>query len=88
MLWAKKNQTPVDVFIVYTDCETWAGAVHPSEALKQYRKAMGINAKLIVCAMSSNGFTLADPNDSGMLDMAGFDSAAPLVIKNFVLDLI
>ena len=45
--WALKNQTPVDVFIVYTDCETWAGAIHPSAALKKYRKAMGINAKLI-----------------------------------------
>ena len=88
MLWAMKNNTPVDVFIVYTDCETWAGAVHPSESLKQYRKKMKIDAKLIVCAMSSNGFTLADPNDPGMLDMAGFDSAAPLVINNFVTGLI
>ena len=88
MLWAMKNNTPVDVFIVYTDCETWAGAVHPSEALKQYRKKMKIDAKLIVCAMSSSSFTLADPNDPGMLDMAGFDSAAPLVINNFVTGLV
>ena len=30
--------------------------------------------------MTSNGFTLADPDDPGMLDMAEFDSAAPEVI--------
>lgn len=46
---------------------------------------MAINAKLIVCGMTSNGFTIADPDDAGMLDMAGFDSAAPEVIRNFVL---
>ena len=33
-----KNNTPVDVFIVYTDCETWASDVHPLEALMQYWK--------------------------------------------------
>ena len=36
-------------------------------------------------AMASNSFTIADPNDAGMLDMAGFDSAAPEVIRNFSL---
>lgn len=85
MLYAKEKNLKVDVFIIYTDCETWAGPVHPSEALKQYRVHSGIDAKLIVCAMTSNGFTLADPNDKGMLDMAGFDSAAPDIIRQFVL---
>ena len=88
MIYAKKKNLEVDVFMVYTDCETYAGKIHPSKALKQYRKHSGINdAKLIVCAMTSNGFTLADPEDRGMLDMAGFDSAAPDVIKQFVLGL-
>ena len=83
MLYAKKKKLNVDVFIVYTDNETWAGQVHPSQALKQYREATGINARLIVCAMCSTKFTIADPNDPGMLDMAGFDSAAPEVIRSF-----
>lgn len=87
MLYAKENNLKVDVFIIYTDCETWAGPVHPSEALKQYRAQSGIDAKLIVCAMTSSGFTLADPDDRGMLDMAGFDSAAPDIIREFVLGL-
>lgn len=25
MIYAKKKKLEVDVFIVYTDCETWAG---------------------------------------------------------------
>lgn len=85
MLYAKQKKLPVDVFIVYTDCETWTGKIHPSQALTQYRKAMGIDARLIVCAMTANEFTLADPNDAGMLDMAGFDSAAPEIIRTFAL---
>ncbi|XP_013390017.1 60 kDa SS-A/Ro ribonucleoprotein [Lingula anatina] len=86
MLWARENKREYDTFIVYTDCETWIGGVHPAEALRQYREASGIwDAKLIVCAMTSNGFTIADPEDPGMLDMAGFDSAGPEVMRSFML---
>lgn len=85
MIYAKQKQLKVDVFIVYTDNETWAGKIHPFKALEQYRKAMGIDARLIVCAMAANKFTLADPDDSGMLDMAGFDSAGPQIIRTFAL---
>ncbi len=89
MVWAKEKQKDFDVFIVYTDNETWFGKIHPAEALREYRKARGIwDAKLIVCGMASNGFTIADPEDPGMLDMAGFDSAGPEVIRNFSLGLL
>ena len=43
------------------------------------------DAKLIVVAMASNGFTIADPDDPGMFDMVGFDSAAPRVMSEFIL---
>ena len=33
--------------------------------------------------MTSNGFTIADPNDAGMLDVVGFDTAAPSIISDF-----
>ena len=85
MIYAKEKKLEVDVFIVYTDNETWYGKVHPSVALKQYRDAMHLPSKLIVCGMASNNFTIADPSDGGMLDIAGFDSAAPEVIRNFTL---
>uniref|UniRef100_A0A2K5DDI3 RNA-binding protein RO60 n=1 Tax=Aotus nancymaae TaxID=37293 RepID=A0A2K5DDI3_AOTNA len=76
MIWAQKTNTPADVFIVFTDNETFAGGVHPAIALRDYRKKMDIPAKLIVCGMTSNGFTIADPDDRGMLDMCGFDTGA------------
>jgi 60 kDa SS-A/Ro ribonucleoprotein len=84
MLWAADNKVPVDIFCVYTDSETWAGAIHPSQALAAYRQKMGIGAKLVVIGMVSNGFTIADPNDAGMLDVVGFDTATPSVITDFV----
>ncbi|CAF2857746.1 unnamed protein product [Rotaria sp. Silwood2] len=84
MLWAIDNKEKIDVFVVYTDSETWFGDIHPTEALKKYRQEMNCpNAKLIVVGMQSNGFTIADPNDKGMLDVVGFDSAAPQVMSLF-----
>lgn len=83
MLWALKNRVKADVFVVYTDSETWSGSVHPTQALRQYRDQMGIPAKLIVVGMVSNGFTIADPNDAGMLDIVGFDTAAPNLMATF-----
>ena len=83
MLWAMKNNVEADALVVYTDNETWAGAIHPVQALRQYREKTGIPARLIVVGMTSGGFTIADPNDAGMLDIAGFDTAAPEIIRQF-----
>jgi 60 kDa SS-A/Ro ribonucleoprotein len=86
MLWAIKNKVEVDVFEIYTDNETWAGGVHPYQALKQYRQVMGRPAKLVVVGMTSSGFTIADPNDAGMMDVVGFDTSAPNVMAAFAKD--
>jgi len=83
MVEALKHRWAVDTFVVYTDSETWAGNIHPAQALREYRERMGIAAKLVVVAMASNGFTIADPNDAGMLDVVGFDAATPQVISDF-----
>ncbi|MGH0166226.1 UNVERIFIED_CONTAM: hypothetical protein FKN15_071053 [Acipenser sinensis] len=88
MLWALETNTVADVFIVFTDNETWLGNIHPAEALRKYRNKIGIFSKLIVCGMTSDGFTIADPQDRGMLDICGFDSGALEVIQNFVMDMI
>jgi 60 kDa SS-A/Ro ribonucleoprotein len=84
MVEAAKHRWPVDVFVIYTDSETWAGEIHPTQALREYRERMGIAAKLVVVGMASNGFSIADPNDAGMLDVVGFDTATPHVIAGFV----
>jgi 60 kDa SS-A/Ro ribonucleoprotein len=46
----------------------------------------GISAKLIVVGMVSNGFSIADPADAGMLDVVGFDTAAPAFMADFAAD--
>lgn len=83
MVYALQNKLDIDVFINYTDNETWAGSIHPHQALRQYREKTGIPAKLISVAMAGGGFSVADPEDSGQLDVVGFDTASPGVIANF-----
>ena len=38
MLHAMEMKMNVDCFIILTDSETWAGNIHPVEALRQYRR--------------------------------------------------
>lgn len=84
MQYAMKHDLEIDTFVVWTDSETWAGrTIQPYQALEQYRKASGIPAKLVVAATSSNGFSIANPDDAGMLDVVGFDSAVPQLIADF-----
>ena len=84
MIYALKNRIPVDAFVVYTDSETWHGKIHPAQALQEYRQKTGIAAKLIVVGMVSNGFSIADPRDGGMLDVVGFDTAVPNLMAGFI----
>jgi len=85
MKWALKQKVPADVFVVYTDSETWASEPHPAQALQQYREKMGIPAKMVVVGMTSNGFSIADPDDAGMLDVVGFDTATPQLMSDFAV---
>jgi 60 kDa SS-A/Ro ribonucleoprotein len=95
MLYALQNRLEVDTFCVYTDNETWAGRsivlnprrpdfrIQPVQALAAYREKMGIDAKLVVAGMTATEFTIADPGDPGMMDVVGFDTAAPALISEF-----
>lgn len=83
MKWALEHKAQIETFIVYTDSETWFGDIHPVQALNLYRDKMGIPAKLIVVGMVSNGFSIADPKDGGMMDVVGFDTAAPQLMTDF-----
>jgi 60 kDa SS-A/Ro ribonucleoprotein len=83
MLYAIEKRREIDVFVVLTDSETWYGSVHPAQALVQYRRASGIDARLVVVGMVSNGFSIADPNDPNQLDVVGFDTTTPQLISDF-----
>jgi 60 kDa SS-A/Ro ribonucleoprotein len=83
MLYASANDIMVDTFVVLTDSETWAGNVKPVQALRSYRQTHNPNAKLVVVGMTSSGFSIADPNDAGMLDVVGFDANVLPMIAEF-----
>lgn len=83
MLWAKQEGLEFDTIIEITDNETWFGDIHPHQALLDYRHSTGIDTKLVVAGLTSTGFSIADPSDAGMLDVAGFDSAVPQLINDF-----
>lgn len=84
MQYATQNELDVDVFCVYSDCETYAGSIHPFQALKQYRNKMNKpDAKLVVMATEATNFTIADPTDPNMLDICGWSTDVPQVISAF-----
>ena len=85
MLDAKRRRIPVDCFIILTDSETWAGDVHPTEALRQYRKEMNLpDTKLITVGMTATEFTIADPKDPKQYDVVGFNANLPKIIENCI----
>lgn len=85
MIHAQKAHIPVDAFYILTDSETYAGAIHPKQALESYKQATGIDAKLVVFGMTSSGFTIADPMaPETMLDVVGLDSSAIAIASRFV----
>jgi 60 kDa SS-A/Ro ribonucleoprotein len=83
MVHAQEHKVEVDVFVVYTDSETWHGKIHPAQAPRRYRDRMGIPAKLVVVGMVANQFSIADPEDAGMLDVVGFDTGTPAIMADF-----
>jgi 60 kDa SS-A/Ro ribonucleoprotein len=84
MIYAMNNNLEVDCFQVVTDNETWAGAIHPAVALKNYRKKSGIPAKSAVIGVTATEFSIADPNDAGQMDFVGFDTSGPQVLADFI----
>jgi 60 kDa SS-A/Ro ribonucleoprotein len=84
MLYAMAHQRAYDGFMVLTDNETWYGQIHPMQALRAYRERIQPRAKLCVVGMTATDFSIADPSDAGCLDVAGFDTATPNVISEFM----
>jgi 60 kDa SS-A/Ro ribonucleoprotein len=82
MLWADQFGENYDAIWTLTDNETWYGQVHPWQALKSYRQKYG-DTRYGVVAMTATGTSIADPDDAGSIDVAGFDTNVPQVISDF-----
>ncbi len=88
VLMALAKKIPVDVFVQVTDSESWANrggwGRHESTALKDYRQAMGINARLINIQTVANTVSNLDPNDPGVMEVVGFGPNVPQAIATFL----
>ena len=82
MGFARRMKLPVDVFSIYTDNDSNTGE-SPKVALAQYREELGVDSKLISVATLSSYSSIADPSDPGMIDLVGFDTSLPTLIREF-----
>jgi 60 kDa SS-A/Ro ribonucleoprotein len=83
--FAIKHKLEVGGFIVMTDSET-NGGMHPALRLREYRDRHVADARSVVVATTSTGFTVNDPTDKYGLDVAGFDASVPRLIADFIRD--
>lgn len=83
MTWALEKGRRYETIAIMTDNETWAGNIHPHQALARYRQKTGIATKFVVLAMTATEVSIADPADRGSLDIAGMDSNVPNLISDF-----
>ncbi len=84
--YALSRNLEIDAFIILTDNETWAGKMHPVQALQKYRDLINPQAKLVVMAMAANSGTICDPTDPLSFGVAGFDASAPQLAMDFIAE--
>lgn len=85
MIHAGSAGLEVDAFLTITDNESWAGVIHPIQALNNYRKARNKkDVALIAMAMTATKYSIADPKDPYNLDVVGFDTNVPALVSNFI----
>ncbi|MUL47624.1 TROVE domain-containing protein [Mycobacterium sp. CBMA293] len=81
--WAMREGLVFDTVVILTDNESFAGPVHVHQALKQYRERVNPAARLAVVSMTGTQHSIADPSDTGSLDVSGFDGAVPQLLADF-----
>lgn len=83
-LWATANKEWLDVFVIQTDNQTWAGRhSHPSQALAEYRAKVNKNARCVVIGYTTNQSSINDPSDTLSMEFVGFDASAPILLNRF-----
>lgn len=81
--YALQHGIHVDCFVLYTDSETWAGHTHNQAVLEEYRKRFNPNARLVNVQMTANRASMVSGKDKLALEVVGFDTSAPNIIKMF-----
>jgi 60 kDa SS-A/Ro ribonucleoprotein len=84
ILYATKNSIAVDAFVNITDNETWAGKIHPSQALDHYRKRNGEHVRLVVVGMTATNASIARTDDPLSLEVIGYSADVANVIHDFI----
>ena len=79
---AEKGQS-FDAFVTMTDNETH-DPHGVSGYLNGYRQQVGHRVTHSVLAFTATNFTIGDPADPDVLNVAGFDSAVPQVLADFI----
>lgn len=72
-----------DAFVFYTDNET-GNPVSVMESLREYRRKVNPNVKMIIHAFAMNHFSLGDGNDKNILNIAGLDASGPAITQSFI----
>lgn len=80
--WMITNNFYADVICFWTDCESWMGSQHPTQALEEYRQKVNPDAKAIYISLVPNNISLVNPNDPNSWDIAGFDPSTPRLIQS------
>lgn len=81
--WAFQQKVGTDMFVIYTDNETWAGDRHTCEVLRDYRRQTGIPAKLAVVGFTATQRSIADGADPESMDFVGMDASLPQALAAF-----
>jgi len=79
--WAIRKKFKADVICFWTDCESWAGRRHPSQALAEYRRRVNPDVKAVYVTLAPYNISLVDANDPNSWDIAGFDPGTPRLIQ-------
>ena len=79
--WAIKERFKADIICFWTDSESWAGRLTPSQALAQYREKVNPHVKAVYITLAPYGISLADPEDPLSWDLGGFDPGIPRLLQ-------
>lgn len=84
MTYAMQYDLRVDGFALLTDNATWAGHIHPFQALEQYRQRYNPGARFVDISMVPSGFSVADPKHEGVINMTGMDASLPVALAGYL----